>query len=266
MLDTLFTLAVIPGISLMIYIYKKDKKEKEPIALLLALFGLGALSVIPIAILEALFDFVDETNSIIELIIKCVFVIGFFEELGKFVFLRLFTWKNKNFNCSFDAIVYSVFVSLGFATIENILYVFTNGFFVGILRAVTAVPGHASFAVIMGYFYSKMRKAKADGNTGAVFVNLILAITMPMLVHGIYDALALSGTFVSFLIFVGYVIAMFVTCFIIVKRAAKNDSPFEPVQNILIVPNMPVSHSWYCIKCGYPNSNNFCIRCGSPKY
>ncbi len=288
----LFSLAIFPGIALMIYIYNKDKKEKEPIGLLLGLFGLGALSVIPAAIFEGLFSFIGEDGSITGLIVKCIFVIGLFEELGKFVFLSLFSWKNKNFNCSFDGIVYSVFVSLGFATIENILYVFGNGVFVGILRAITAVPGHASFAVFMGFFYSKMRKSKANGNISGILVNAFLAILVPMTVHGIYDTLAMAGTLISFLLFVAFVIAMFVTCFIIVRISANKDSIFEPVQYIQYgnaqssyyqynnnsygniqnnntygnIQHDNIPKNWYCIKCGSPNTSNFCIRCGAQKY
>lgn len=258
----LFALAVIPGIVLMIYIYIKDSREKEPLGLLLSLFGLGAVSIIPVAILELLFGFIEEEGTYLSLIIMCVCVIGLFEELGKFIFLKLRTWKNKNFNCTFDGIVYSVFVSLGFATLENIMYVLGNGIATGILRAFTSVPGHASFAVIMGHYYSKMRQAKAQGKKGAYIANHIKAIVIPMLVHGFYDVLAMTGTLGAFLLFLVYVVVMFIFCFIIVKKDASTDISllfYEPIRPEFL------PYAWSCPKCGLQNVNNFCIRCGKAK-
>lgn len=256
-MNPLFTFAILPGIILMIYIYIKDSREKEPLGFLIGLFFMGALSVIPTIILETIFDFVGGNDSLISIIIKYVFMVGFIEELVKFSFLYIFSMKSKNFNYSFDAIVYSVFVSLGFATIENLLYVFQGGIGIAILRALTAVPGHASFAVIMGYFYSKIKKAQVEKNYSKYISNLILAVLVPMLVHGIYDTLAMTGTIISFLIFVVYVILMFVCCIIIIKRAALKDSPF-----VSIVYQAP--RQWFCTRCGQPNVNRFCIKCGAP--
>jgi RsiW-degrading membrane proteinase PrsW (M82 family) len=66
-------------------------------------------------------------------------------------------YNNKNFNEPFDGIVYAVIVSMGFATIENIIYVFQYGFATGILRLFTAVPAHAAFGILMGYFLGKAK-------------------------------------------------------------------------------------------------------------
>ena len=127
----LFVLALIPVIGLLVFIYLKDRKEKEPFGLLVALFFAGMATVIT-ALLgewigEAVLGMVFEEKTAAFQIISAIFVVGFSEEIGKFLVLWLITWKNKHFDYSYDAIVYSIFVSLGFACFENVAYVFTNG-------------------------------------------------------------------------------------------------------------------------------------------
>ena len=97
--------------------------------------------------------------------------------------------KNPYFDEHFDGIVYAVCVGLGFAAIENIGYVFQegNGLSVAISRALFAVPGHYAFAVIMGYYYSVYHFVDRSSRTAACI------LLVPVVAHGIYDALALSG-------------------------------------------------------------------------
>ena len=122
----LFALALIPVIGLLIFIYFNDKKEKEPIWLLLLLFGVGAASVVSAIVLEligaAILGAFFPTDSVIKGTLDAMLIVAPAEELGKFIVLRSITWKNKHFNYSYDAIVYAVFVSLGFAALENITY------------------------------------------------------------------------------------------------------------------------------------------------
>lgn len=260
-MTNLFGIAILPGIVLMIYIYIKDRHEKEPISLLIGCFVLGIISVIPAAIIEEIVIGDNEPYDLMELLLQCVLVIGVAEELSKFVFMFVISWWNKNYNFTFDGIVYSVFVSLGFATIENILYVLNYGFGTGILRALTSVPGHMCFAVIMGYFYSKMRLALKYKNTGKFISNLLLAIIIPVIVHGLYDTIAMSGTLLSFFLFIIFVIVMYICCFLLVNKASKTD------HLIIVTSNMASSTegTWYCPRCGLYNHTNFCIRCGYRK-
>ncbi len=157
----LFALALIPVIGLLLFIYFKDKKEKEPVGLLIGLFFAGLGSVIPAIILEVIgqliLDAVIPYESAFKAVHLAMIVVGPAEEMGKYVVLRLRTWKNKHFDYSYDAIVYAVFTSLGFAAIENVGYVFDGGLSTALMRMFTAVPGHACFAVFMGYFYSKAK-------------------------------------------------------------------------------------------------------------
>ena len=113
-----------------------------------------------------------ESGTAVYELVNCFFIVAMIEELGKFLGMLILTWKNKNFDHSYDGVIYGVCSSLGFATLENILYVFQGGIGLGILRAVTAIPLHCSCGVIMGYFYSKARENanKGEGAAGNMLI------------------------------------------------------------------------------------------------
>ncbi len=300
----LFVLAIIPVIGLLCFIYFNDKKEKEPFGLLVALFFAGMATVLTAMIAELAGGFIIESVSpektVLSQIVDAMIIVGPAEELGKFFVLWIITWKNKHFNYSYDAIVYAVFVSLGFAAFENVGYVFSNGVGTAIARMITAVPGHACFAVFMGFFYSKAKYAAITQKKGKCLSNILLAIFVPIVIHGIYDAIlmgagasdleALAG--ISIILWLGFVIAMFVVSCIIIVKSSKNDFCIvtmpDKVQTIYrpaVVGNWTCScgsvnrlnfcpkcgrqrefvSTWYCSKCGAPSSLNFCGNCGSPK-
>ena len=148
----LLILAVVPAVGLLILIYFGDKLEKEPVGLVFGLLGMGALSTIPSVVAEVicvkLLDFVFPTGGIFYNFFMYFFVVAVSEELFKFLFMFVITWKNKNFDYVFDGVIYAVSSSLGFALIENIGYVFTQrwqfgflaGVGTGISRAFLAIP------------------------------------------------------------------------------------------------------------------------------
>ena len=183
---TLLISSIFPVVIFLYMIYQKDH-EKEPISLLIKCLLGGCLSVllslvmsIPLGMLEGAFqgDFLSSFHqSFLEAAIP--------EEIGKFVILYLLIWKSKELNHSYDGIVYSVFVSLGFALIENIMYVLEGGFTVAIVRAIFSVPGHGLFGVIMGYYFSLARFH--EGGKRREF--LIKSLAIPILFHGAYDFL-----------------------------------------------------------------------------
>ena len=180
----LLALAIAPGIAICFYIYFKDKYEKEPIRLLVISFILGVLSVVPTLLLSGLgtyfFGFEPTSSNLIFSLISCVIGIGLVEEFSKFIFVRYYAYKKDDFNEPFDGIVYCVMVSMGFATIENILYVAASGASTGWLRMFTAVPMHAVFAIVMGYYLGVQ---KSFGVKTAALQGLLLA----SLLHGVYD-------------------------------------------------------------------------------
>lgn len=181
----LLLLAIAPVIVIILYIYCKDEYEKEPRRLLLFNFLLGAIvSILITTILylgaDSIFPLTDEF-SVTQQFFKAFFVVALIEEFSKYVIVRYFAQTNKEFNEPFDGIMYAVMVSMGFAATENIMYVIEGGYQVAILRAFTAVPAHATFGVLMGYF---MGKAKFSKNK---YIFNLLGFFLAMLFHGAYD-------------------------------------------------------------------------------
>lgn len=180
----LLALAIAPVIAIIIFIYLKDKYEKEPLILLFKCFFLGILSIIPAILLEiiagkiALFSGTNFSSVALYAFIG----VGFSEEFSKFILLRLFVFKNKHFNEPFDGIVYAVMISMGFAAAENVLYVLDGGLTVAWLRMFTAVPAHAAFAVLMGYYIGK---ARFSANNSLLL--LINGLLIAVIFHGAYD-------------------------------------------------------------------------------
>lgn len=179
----LLAIATAPGVAIGLYIYLKDKHEREPIGLLLRAFLFGMLStLLTLAISIPINSVVPiDEQSIGEQALHAFLLVALIEEFSKFIFVRGVLYHNKNFNEPFDGIVYSVMVGMGFATFENILYVSDGGVSTAILRMFTAVPAHASFAVLMGYF---LGKAKFEHKKGYYS---IYALAVATLFHGAYD-------------------------------------------------------------------------------
>jgi len=198
----LLLLASAPVIIILVYIYIRDRYEKEPVGMLLRSLFFGMLIILPVVAVETILGRYSGIFPGMTRTAYVAFIVaGFTEELFKFAALHLTIWRNKNFNERFDGIVYAVFISLGFAWIENIMYVFQHGFSTGMLRAFTAVPAHAIFGVSMGFYFSK-----------AKFVNkayLPMALIMPIVLHGVYDFILMSGKSFLLALFIPYMIFLF---------------------------------------------------------
>jgi RsiW-degrading membrane proteinase PrsW (M82 family) len=182
---SLVLFAIAPVLVIILYIYVQDKYEKEPASLLITSFFLGAILSILIVIVLYLVTgkFIPITNerSIWQQFIQAFVVVALAEEFSKYIIVKYFAQTRKAFNEPYDGIVYAVMVSMGFACTENIMYVLDGGYSTAILRAFTAVPAHATFGVLMGYF---MGKAKFSNNRLKLnMAGLFLAV----LFHGSYD-------------------------------------------------------------------------------
>ncbi|MBQ7777989.1 MAG: PrsW family intramembrane metalloprotease [Oscillibacter sp.] len=221
--------AVLPAFLLLRYIYRQDKVEKEPIGLLLKLLAMGVLSALCSILLERIgqriLHLVAEPGTVTFVLLLAFVVVAMVEEGTKFYFLRRATWNNPNFNYRFDGIVYAVFVSLGFAAYENIRYVMSYGLSVALPRAVSAIPGHMSFAVFMGLFYGRARLCHGWGKERACRRNLRRAYVSAVLLHGFYDACAMIGTTASMVTFLVFVALMFLTVARVVRRESERDVP-----------------------------------------
>ena len=223
----LIVAAVFPAIFLLVKVYKADKIERESPYLIGRLLLGGIIATFFALISERLFGALlaatVPTASVAYNVILYFGVVAISEELAKFVLLKKRTWNNGEFNCLYDGVVYATAVSLGFALWENISYVTMYGFSTALIRAVTAVPGHACFGVFMGVFYSLAKSNDYLGNkTASDFFNT-LAVIVPVLLHGAYDYIAsMDGADFSWT-FIIFVLALFAAAFLLVNRMSKND-------------------------------------------
>jgi RsiW-degrading membrane proteinase PrsW (M82 family) len=181
---SLLALALAPGVAIGLYIYLKDKHEREPLLLLCISFLYGALSAVITLVVSLPVNLIIITKEqdVVHQFVNAFFKVALIEESCKFLFVRFILFNNKNFNEPFDGIVYAVMVSLGFATLENVLYVFQSGFITGVLRLFTAVPAHATFGVMMGFYLGKAKFTHRQG-----ILLSVIALTAATLFHGMYD-------------------------------------------------------------------------------
>ena len=209
MIRSLVFISLAPVLIIALYIYIRDKYEKEPVICLLKALISGILIVFPVVFVEKiLFTFSQGEQGVITAAYNAFIVASFTEEGFKYLAFMLLFWTNRNFNEKFDGIVYAVFISLGFAAIENVMYVFRGGYEVGYLRALTAVPAHALFGTVMGYYFGIARFYRARR-----FINLFLAFLMPFAWHGLYDFLIMGQRQILLLIFIPVVIFFWINGF-----------------------------------------------------
>ncbi|MEP5253423.1 PrsW family intramembrane metalloprotease [Winogradskyella rapida] len=222
---TLLLLAIAPVFSIILYIYFQDKYDKEPKRLLAISFALGAVVSILIVFVLYLFTgrFIPLTDefSIWQQFIQAFVVVALAEEFSKYVIVKYYAQPQKAFNEPYDGIMYAVMVSMGFACTENILYVINGGYQVALLRALTAVPAHAVFGIIMGFY---MGKSKFSNRS--VLFNLT-GLFLAVLFHGAYDFFL----FINFIpgISIGAFISLIIGIFLSKKaiKAHQDNSHFR---------------------------------------
>ncbi len=269
----LIAAALIPAVILGIYVFRKDRVDKEPLGLLLLLLLSGVVICFPVVevgnflqgVIDSVFSlfFVEYENGgfILGPVMSRVYnactyfiAVAFVEEGFKWLAMFLLTRKSKHFNSLFDGLIYAVFVSLGFAAFENILYALTGGWGTVILRAATAVPGHVFDAVIMGYYYSfwhvyeLARKQERDLHSNRVITvknefsgtrYLVLSIVMPVLSHGLYDYACTMDTAAATVLFYGFLIFLYIYCFRKIKNLSVMDTTDLAFASSLVLKKYP---------------------------
>ena len=217
-------IAIIPTIILCLYVYKMDVIEKEPTNMLLKLFFLGILITIPVAFIETkLLDITGlEETDYLSCFLIAFFIVALVEELHKYIVLYLGTWNNKNFNHIYDPIVYAVFISLGFATLENILYIVngsnTSSLQVGIMRALISVPAHAFYATSSGYYLGLSKLSHSIGYKKDEIIFKILSLLVPILLHGIFDFFLFTGNQIHIAFFYAFVVILYFISFSNIRK------------------------------------------------
>jgi protease PrsW len=202
-----FLSAIAPVFIIAFYIYFRDKYEKEPLLMLAKALAVGMITVIPILFVERfLMSVMPDMGKIGSAAYQAFVVAGGTEEVFKYLALYLLIWKSPHFNEQFDGIVYAVFVSLGFATVENIMYVTDGGIHTALVRAITAVPAHAIFGITMGYYFGIARRYP---ELRKVYIRR--ALWVPIVLHGIYDFILMVEIAWLLMLFIPYVIFLYIT-------------------------------------------------------
>jgi protease PrsW len=183
--------ALAPSLLLLIWLYTRDSLHPEPKRLVQKLFLLGAGIVLPAGLIERMLldsDFLKQGYWLEGTIVTAFFVAGMVEEFLKAAIVERSAIGTGYVKSPIDCIVYSGATALGFATVENVLYVTSSGFSTAILRSVTAVPAHFMFGIIMGTFFAR---SIFQGQSNA------FAYLVPAVAHGIYDSFALSNSWIA---------------------------------------------------------------------
>lgn len=184
--------SVVPGLLICYFIFKQDKHEEEPLPLLAICFGLGIAIFYAARIGEGFMDdlitpFVEENdldpNTHFGVLFYSAFIrTALVEELLKITILLAIPFNHKEFNEPMDGIVYAVMIGMGFAIVENIVYCMPSDIILAIVRDLTAVPAHAVFGVILGYYVGLAKFDRAN-----LFKNILIGLFLAVAVHGLYD-------------------------------------------------------------------------------
>lgn len=248
----LILLGILPSFIIAFIIYNTDKKEKEPIKELIKAFFMGVLAILltlAISLVLKIGTVDANSDSLIRILYISFIEIALVEELCKWFCGHMFLRQNKDFNYMFDGIVYYVFVALGFATVENILYIINGNVTVAIIRAITTVPAHAFFGATIGYFYSVAKREEIKGNKKKKNINILLSLLVPILLHGFYDFCLFSGIAALFTTYVVFVVSLYVFSIDNIKKMERIDHELD-------------SKDIHCRECGSVVENNYCEKCG----
>jgi RsiW-degrading membrane proteinase PrsW (M82 family) len=216
-------IAIAPGIAICLYIFYKDLYNREPKLNIVVSFIYGCLAILPAVLFEDSFKYTLD-GTIGGVAIFSYAVVAFSEEFSKFIGLRFYAYRQKSFDEPLDGIVYAVMVSMGFATVENVMYVLNSaaagrGYEVGIQRMFLSVPAHASFAVVMGYFVGK-----AKFNPKNSFLLMIAGLIGAIFFHGTFDfflfikTYSYAGRDLSEGLLAGGAIVSFIVCLVLSRK------------------------------------------------
>lgn len=212
-----FVLAAAPALLLLRYYYRQDRERPEPKGLIVRVFLLGivaAFVAIPLELLMSVFQQLFVDFPLLTALFKAFVVAALVEEYLKLAIVRLFVYRNRHFDEIMDGVVYTVVASLGFACMENILYVMGGSMWTALTRAVTAIPLHATASGLMGYFVGRAKFAPTPQAEKAL-INKGLRIAI--FIHGTYDFLLFSVPMFGTLPLLG-IIPLIITAFLVLRR------------------------------------------------
>ncbi len=220
----LIILSFLPGFLIILFVYFMDKYEKEDWLPISICFLLGALSTIPILQLErlGLAKSIDDPTDILSMLAYSFLFIALIEECSKYAALMIYPYRQSFFNEPFDGIIYAVAIAMGFATLENFLYASRFNLNAVVLRSFTAVPAHASFAVIQGYFAGKA-KFKPEKRWQLMGAGLLTSICL----HGLYDFFILQQAYKNLAVLAFFTLSVSLYLSLQLIQAHQKNSPFK---------------------------------------
>ena len=222
-------LAIIPGILICVLIYRLDKYEKEAKIPLLICFLIGMLITAPVSAIQAWTYSIglDDASNIWMALFSSFIIVSLSEELFKFAGILIFPYRQKFFNEPLDGIVYAVMIGMGFATLENVLYATRYGLATTVVRAFTAVPAHAVFAIILGYYVGKA-KFEPENRRRLLLIGLGMAIA----IHGTYDFFILQEAYEWLMILAIFTLGISIYFARNLIKEHQDNSPFKQEQDL----------------------------------
>ncbi|UOR12443.1 glutamic-type intramembrane protease PrsW [Halobacillus amylolyticus] len=188
----ILTVAIAPAIAIMTFIYLSKRIELEPLPLIFRMFILGALLVFPLMFIQYAF----ESEGFFQTpLLKSVFLAGLLEEFFKWFVFMFMIFRHTSFDHHYDGIIYGVAISLGFATLENIIYLFANGIEFAFFRAIFPVSSHGLFGVLMGFYMGKAKFSSDHRKT-----HIFLAFMIPFMLHSFYGYFVVTNEWLYYVI------------------------------------------------------------------
>jgi len=197
---TFTLLSAVPALGLAAYVWYADVTSSEPLELLVGTFALGVLFAGFAGIVNTVVSVSLESLGLMfwfTQILYFLLVVGPVEETVKLLAVRLYAYRTSEFDAVVDGAVYGAMAGLGFATIENAIYIagqtqgiadtfnlVLTGSGITAVRAL-AGPGHVIYSAFAGY-YLGLAKFNRE-NAGPIVVKGLLIAT---LVHATYNTLS----------------------------------------------------------------------------
>lgn len=181
----LLSVAFAPGLALFSFFYLRNQLATEPRKTLIQTFIYGAILTFPMLFLQ----YVLRSEELFKYpFVQDILLTSILEEFFKWLIILLVIYHHIEFNDPYDGVLYGVVISLGFATVENVMYLMSYGVDTGLLRAILPVSSHGLFGVVMGYYFGKAKFNESNNKK----VYIVLALTIPILLHIVYNAIFIS--------------------------------------------------------------------------
>ncbi|MCS7366069.1 MAG: PrsW family intramembrane metalloprotease [archaeon GB-1867-035] len=189
-----------PSLAYLIFVWRKEKVEREPLIGLLMAFSYGFILCTFLALVVESF-----IATIISEVLLVVFIGPVIEEISKFMGVQSIAKLERLFNEVDDGIVYGASIGLGFATLETILYTFRGKepLLIGVLRSISSTAGHSASSAIAGWGYALTMFGGHGPETASRF--LFIAI----LLHVLHNLLAVFAIFQPVLLLAAIVLDLY---------------------------------------------------------